>query len=74
MGFGCLGLRGVRRAGAGGVGVHPVGRGHRGDQGLDHPLEVSAAGDGGQGGNEGRGAGHRQVGEVLGGERKRRKG
>ena len=75
MGFGGLGPHGVCRAGAGagagGVGVRPVGGGHGGDEGLDHPLEVSAAGDRCEGGHEGRGAGHRQVGEVLGEEREK---
>ena len=77
-GFGCLGLHGVCRAGAGagagGVGVSPMGRGHGGDEGLDHPLQVSAAGDGGEGGDEGGGAGHRQVCEVLGEEKEKEAG
>ena len=55
---------GVGRAGAGAVGVSSVWGGHRGDQRLDHPLQVRARGNGRDGGDEG-GTWCCQVSEIL---------
>lgn len=53
------GVRGARA-----VGVGPVGRGHRGDQRLDHPLQIGACWDGRDSGDEG-GTWCCQVSEIL---------